>query len=269
MSTVVPVSVIMPSYNSEATIERALKSIFDQAVLPAEVVVVDDCSVDGTVALVASIAAAAPVRVELIALNKNQGAANARNVGLDAASSPVVAFLDSDDAWHRRKIEVQYELLKNDQQLFLISHRWILLEDVLQLNDLPIARHAATPISFGRLLYKNYFNTSTVMMRATPLRFDKNLRHSEDYDFWLAIAASGLKLARISEPLAAAFKGFYGESGLSRSLWRMESGELGCYRRLRSSGRIKTGQFMLACAFSLIKFASRVIRVWTRKFVRG
>ena len=258
----------MPSYNSEATIERALTSIFEQTVLPSEIIVIDDHSKDATSMMVSRIGVGSPIPIKLIRLASNHGAAHARNVGLDAASFGTIAFLDSDDAWHRRKTEIQFETLENNPQLFLIGHSMVKIDDVRQLNELPISSGATTSIPIGKLLHKNYFNTPTVMMRKTALRFDERLRYSEDYDFWLAAAASGLALAHLDAPLAAVFKDFYGASGLSSSLWKMEKGELGCYQRLFGRGRITTRQFLLAYLFSLAKFVYRAIRVLTRKFAR-
>ena len=100
------VSVIIPAYNGSAYIEEALASVFAQTLRPAEVIVVDDCSKDGTAALVERIAQSAPAAVRLIRQAKNSGGpALPINVGVAAASGEFVTVLDQDDAFLPNRIE--------------------------------------------------------------------------------------------------------------------------------------------------------------------
>lgn len=103
------VSVIIPVFNGEQTIKRALDSVFAQTFLNIEVIVVDDASSDNTAELVASYA---DDRLAIIRCPENQGAAAARNKGIEAAKGRWVAFLDSDDAWKPEKLSRQVELLE-------------------------------------------------------------------------------------------------------------------------------------------------------------
>ncbi|NAZ86416.1 glycosyltransferase family 2 protein [Kineococcus indalonis] len=93
------VTVVMPAMNRAHLIGRALESIARQGVAPAEVVVVDDASTDGT----ADVAEAAGARV--IRLEQNGGSGPARNLGVRAATTEWVAFLDSDDEWEPGHLE--------------------------------------------------------------------------------------------------------------------------------------------------------------------
>ena len=86
------VAVVIPTYNRVRLLERALRSVLDQARVADEIIVVDDGSTDGTAEAVADL----PVR---LVRQANAGAAAARNRGVREASSPWVAFLDSDDLW--------------------------------------------------------------------------------------------------------------------------------------------------------------------------
>ena len=99
-----PVSVVIPCYRCSLTIRRALASIAQQSLKPAEVILVDDASGDGTLAVLKELASSYPNWMRLIALETNRGAASARNEGWAAASQPFIAFLDADDTWHREKI---------------------------------------------------------------------------------------------------------------------------------------------------------------------
>ena len=89
-------SVLLPTWNAAATVERALASILDEVDVRLEFLVIDDASTDGTADLVASVAERDP-RVVLIRLPANGGVSNARNRGLEAARGTWLAFLDADD----------------------------------------------------------------------------------------------------------------------------------------------------------------------------
>jgi len=94
MKSDIEVSVVIPAYNNEKTIDACLKSVLLQSVAPAEIIVVDDGSTDSTVQR-----AAAYAGVKVIQLECNVGVQAARNVGINAAPSDWIAFLDADDVW--------------------------------------------------------------------------------------------------------------------------------------------------------------------------
>src|SRR5574340_1082572 len=107
-----PVSVVIPCYCCSETIGRALVSIASQTMLPQEVILVEDASPDGgeTLGKLRHLAGeyGETFIVKVIALKENCGAGSARNRGWEAAGQPYIAFLDADDAWHPKKIELQY-----------------------------------------------------------------------------------------------------------------------------------------------------------------
>lgn len=98
------VSVIIPAYNREATIARAMDSVLAQTLADLELIVVDDASTDRTAEVVA---AYADPRVRLLRHDTNRRAAAARNTGIRAARGQYVAFLDSDDVWFPDKLATQ------------------------------------------------------------------------------------------------------------------------------------------------------------------
>lgn len=102
------VSVIVPVFNGEKTIRRALDSVFAQTFANFEVIVVDDASSDRTVNLVEQYT---DKRLTIIRSAENRGAAAARNKGIAVAAGRRIAFLDSDDAWKPNKLTRQVELL--------------------------------------------------------------------------------------------------------------------------------------------------------------
>ena len=100
------VSVVIPVYNRESTVARALLSVVAQTLHDIEIIVVDDASTDGTVEVIRQIN---DPRVICIACDTNNGAAAARNRGIAAATGSFIAFLDSDDYWAPDKLERQLE----------------------------------------------------------------------------------------------------------------------------------------------------------------
>lgn len=104
------VSVIIPTYNRENEIARALKSVQDQTFQDYEVLVCDDASTDATRSVVTAYASR-DYRIHLLCLPKNQGAGAARNIGMEAAKGHYIAFLDSDDEWLPEKLECQVKVM--------------------------------------------------------------------------------------------------------------------------------------------------------------
>lgn len=104
MSNLLPVSVVIPAYNRADLLPRAVASIRAQTATPAEVIVVDDHSVDDT----AAVASALGVRV--ITHERNRGESVARNTAIAAADHPWIALLDSDDEWVPGHLEHVFRL---------------------------------------------------------------------------------------------------------------------------------------------------------------
>jgi len=102
------ISVVIPAYNAEKWIGRAITSVLKQTVKPAEVIVVDDGSHDGTNAVVKSMGD----RVRYIH-QANSGAALARNRGIEESNAEWLAFLDADDEWLPPWVSTQENILKN------------------------------------------------------------------------------------------------------------------------------------------------------------
>lgn len=108
----VPVSVIMPAFNAERYIAESIESILSQSFSPEEIIVVNDASTDGTVDVVRQYP-----QVKLVENTKNIGICATLNHGLEVASMPWIAFLDSDDLWAKRKLELQWQsILQKGEQ---------------------------------------------------------------------------------------------------------------------------------------------------------
>jgi glycosyltransferase involved in cell wall biosynthesis len=101
------VSVILPTYNREKLLRRAIQSVLDQTYRNIELIVVDDGSTDGTGAVVTALN---DPRIRYIRLEKNSGANVARNNGIRAARGDFIGFQDSDDEWFPNKLERQMQV---------------------------------------------------------------------------------------------------------------------------------------------------------------
>ena len=110
LSSVSTVSVIIPTYNRKHLIQPALESVLGQTYPQVELIVVDDCSTDGTADWIKQLYPT----VRLLRLDKNHGAAGARNRGISIAQGDYIAFLDSDDHWDTTFLERSISSLSQD-----------------------------------------------------------------------------------------------------------------------------------------------------------
>lgn len=264
--TAAPVSVVIPCYRCAGTIARAVDSVFTQSCRPAELFLVDDCSADGTLEALFRLRDSYPQAwITVISLPQNTGPASARNAGWEAATCPYIAFLDADDAWHRRKNELQLGWMLAHPEVALTGHACRVVEAGDEIGGCDAIGHA--PIEFKtvkglRLLLSNCFSTPCVMLkRDVPHRFASGKFCAEDYLLWCEICLSGLGCCWNSLPLAFLFKERYGSHGLSGKLWPMEKGELDCYARLHKSGYFGILALKLLQMISLLKFMKRVLMV--------
>ncbi len=105
------ISVVIPMYNRENTIETAIMSVLNQTVRPMEIIVVDDCSTDASVKVVKELRKKSKM-IRLIRLQRNSGAQVARNCGIKVAQGDWILFLDSDDELLNNAVEIQQEEVK-------------------------------------------------------------------------------------------------------------------------------------------------------------
>jgi glycosyltransferase involved in cell wall biosynthesis len=255
-----PVSVVVPCYRCAATVRRAFASIIQQVSRPAQVILVDDGSNDETLDVLLDIRRTfGEDWVRVIALNENRGAAAARNAGWKLASGEYVAFLDADDAWHPRKLEIQYAFMQARPEIALSGHGHARIADGTPLER-QLVRPGFRMVSLTRLLLSNRFITPSAMVRRDiPQRFLEGARYMEDHLLWLEIASSHAGVARLNETLAFVYKRPFGASGLSANLAAMEKAELSNYRLLREKGAISTAAMWVLQGYSLAKFPRRLL----------
>lgn len=186
---VAPVSVVIPSYNAGRFVGEAVESVLRQTLVPLEVIVVDDGSTDDTAAILGAFAG----RINYVR-QSNSGVSAARNRGVAAATQEWVAFLDADDVWHPRKIELQMRALARHSELVLLSagaFDW----PCDRMPSLPEGDGHVAAVSWAQLVVKNELPSSAVVARRSVLRaagsFDTQMQGPEDRDLWLRVAERG------------------------------------------------------------------------------
>lgn len=256
-----PVSVVIPCYNCAATLSRAFESVMAQSLPPAEVIFVDDCSTDHTLRVIEELVAVSP-SARVVRLQRNSGAAAARNAGWAVAIQPYVAFLDSDDSWCPDKISKQLAVMMSDPSIALSGH---LVGSVSGSGGAtPVIRR----ISLFRLMFRNCFLTPTVMVRRqSPHRFDEGLPVAEDYDLWLRIVADDGIAVLIDDALAVIHKRPYGAGGLSRQIWRMHWNVWRAFWGLRRKEKVGVVTFLFAAFYYTLKTIRKSVKSIAWKIV--
>ena len=253
------VSVVVPCYGCAETVAQAVESVFAQTARPLEMIAVDDASPDDTAqVLVAQQGACGADWLRIMRLPLNRGVACARNAGWAAARGKYVAFIDSDDTWHPRKIEIQHAFMQGNPAISISAHRTVRSERAAEPPPVPDEPAVSYPPARA-LLFRNLFGVRTVMLRRElPYRFREGRRHMEDHLLWMTMALRGERIAFLDAPLARIHKAPYGASGLSADLWLMEKGDLDNYRLLHRDGLISLPAMAGLQALSLAKFAKRL-----------
>lgn len=262
-----PVTVVIPCFKDADTIHRAVSSALEQTWPPSEVLIVDDASADKATSIVLQeIQSESSGVVRVIFLKDNCGPSVARNRGWQEASQPYIAFLDADDAWHPRKLELQMPIMMANGAPAISGHQRVIAGDSSEgvLRTPPGKRWF--DISTKQLLFRNWLPTSSVIVNASvAYRFNDERRHCEDYDLWLRIVTSGSRCSYIPIGLAAAFKAPFGEKGLGSQLSKMEVAQNSVYRELRSNSAISRSVYLMLRVWSAIRFARRITVATARR----
>jgi len=256
------VSVVVPTHDDAATIRRALDAALGQTLPPREVIVVDDASGDEGPALVARMAAEDP-RVRLERLGSNLGPATARNLGWHLAGGEWVAFLDADDWWHPRKLELQVAAMRRHPEWPLSGHRWVAAPGAgFAAREVEVA--GERPLGLRSLAIRNRLSTPTVMVRrAIPERFDARRMHAEDWDLWLRIVAAHGPAGWLDATLTALDKPAVSARGISAQASRMHRGELATVAAMRRAGAVGAPAALAWAAWMRAKRVRRALRAGT------
>lgn len=179
------VSIVTPVYNAERFIEQTILSVMTQTYTDWELLLIDDCSTDNSGKIIQRYAQQ-DKRIKYHRLQKNSGAAVARNTAIALAQGEYLAFLDSDDLWIANKLELQLFFMKSHDAIFVFSRiRMIDQQGKILKERIPIP----TIVSYKTLLKRTVIATSTVLIHRTRIgRFSMPLRRGgQDYATWLLL----------------------------------------------------------------------------------
>jgi glycosyltransferase involved in cell wall biosynthesis len=260
----VPVSVIIPTWRCAPLAAEAVASVYDQTWRPYEVIIVDDASGDGTVEQLQELTESYPTGwLKVVALERNGGPGSARNMGWDMANGNYIAFLDADDFWHPRKVELQYGWMTSRPDAAVSGTR------IVELNGQPAlnAVRQDDAVDFRRVnarqqLLRNRFGTSTVMLpRNIKQRFESGKRFSEDFLLWTSIILAGGSAYTTTAELCGRRKAPFGEGGLTGDLPAMLKGQLESYRALARNGLLRQTASQLYQSVAVGRYGVRCARV--------
>ncbi len=194
------VSVIMPVYNVEAFVAEAVRSVLDQSFTDFELIVVDDVSPDGSIAICESFG---DPRIHIVRHEVNRGLAGARNTGIRHARGAYLAFLDSDDFWHPEKLARHVDHLDGAPEVGVSFSRSAFVDadgtptrcyQMPRLRDIspghylcrnPIGNGSA-PVIRREVFAELQFDADLHGRPHAPF-FDETLRRSEDIECWIRI----------------------------------------------------------------------------------
>lgn len=184
------ISVIIPVYNAESTLETSINSVINQSIgfENIEVIIVNDKSTDTTKSIINQYCSQYP-NIIGIHLDKNSGfPGKPRNIGIEHATAPYLIFLDADDEYFPHAFEVYYKTIINENSdMVMGSHYWNLDNNKMKVRILHECDDKSDLININPLLNEKTFNMTTYYNVAPwgkifkkQLIIDKNIRFLED-----------------------------------------------------------------------------------------
>lgn len=189
------VSIIMPAHNAEKYIRQSIQSVINQSYQNWELIITDDASTDQTLEAIESFN---EDRIHILKLTQNVGAAIARNTSIERAKGDFMAFLDSDDLWHKDKLAKQIAFMQNNKISFSSTEYGNIDENGQLLN---ITQNHDQLDYDGILKYCP--GNSTVIYNTKQLGkfYIPNIRKRNDFVMWLQVIKSAKKLYGLPEVL--------------------------------------------------------------------
>lgn len=231
------ISVIIPMYNSEKTIKRALDSVYNQSTKESiEVIIINDGSADKSQDIVEKYIDDCHNndRSFILINQENHGVAYARNVGIKASSGEYIAFLDADDYFHSKKLEILILFFNEYSYIDIIGHSFLVnIHIFVNYNINEQLVKAKKKVTFFNLLLRNFATTPSVMFRnKVNTLFDESMRYTEDHDFFLRLSHKGFNIYFIDIPLVSLGREVLSNGGLSDNKLMMRIGEIKMYLKL-------------------------------------
>ena len=245
-----PISVIIPHYNRPQLLEEAIESVRSQTLPPAEILVVDDHSTAEVRSKLQKFRQIAKIHENPV----NVGAYATRNIGLELAGNEWVAFLDDDDLYHPRKLELQSAYLSSHPNCEVLGGP---LLHVTPDGDSQIwGYREPRRLQLRDALLNTASSTCTMLIRKSAYRkagcMDATFRHMGDLEFGIRLLGAGCQMEILPEPLVTYRHGGREELSLQwantcrahfriihkhRKLYRQEFGPMGAVQEYARRAR--------------------------------
>lgn len=194
------ISIITPVYNAKKYIDKTIASVQQQSYTNWEMILIDDCSTDGSDAIIKELASS-DERLRYYRNEANLGAAQSRNKALLLAKGRYVAFLDSDDLWDAKKLSIQIEYMKEHNVPFCFTACRVIDADGQPTGK---ERHVPSSVDFDTLLKGNVIPCLTVVLdRVAFSKIEMPSIGHEDYALWLSLLKECHHADGIDEVLAS------------------------------------------------------------------
>lgn len=198
------VSIIIPTYNCERFLVRAVDTALAQSYTDHEIIVVDDGSTDGTAELITQYEGRIRYYRQL-----NRGVSAARNLALEYSTGEFIAYLDADDMWYPHKLETQIAFLDSHKECGFVHTEVSVIDEDDKILHVCFNQETQRSVPQGNcltaLLSRCHIQTLTVMERRQCLDriggFDERLPIAQDYHHWIKVVGGGYAIGYIAEPL--------------------------------------------------------------------
>lgn len=257
-----PVSVIIPTFNREDVLGRAIESVLQQSLPAKEIIIIDDGSIDNTQQVIVALQRRATIPVSTL-FQKNSGVSAARNSGIRHASGEWIAFLDSDDAWLPDKLKNQAELIEQHPGYRLCHTQESWIRNGVRVNQMKKHAKSGGDI-FRQCLPLCVISPSSVVIHRALFEdiglFDETLPACEDYDLWLRICAHEAVLY-VDTPQILKYGGH--EDQLSRKHWGMDRFRIKALLKILQDPELETSQQQLV--YKTLLHKARILRLGAEK----
>ena len=232
------VSVVIPTFNRKNFLKKAIESVSKQTFSPHEIIVVDNGSSDGTLEMVNKEYPSVKTFVQNI-----PGVSATRNLGIKMSEGNWVAFLDSDDQWHREKLKLQLESISQEENKVFLSHT-----DETWYREEQIVNQKLKHRKRGGFIFEFCLPICCISPSSSLVKkeifdqigfFDESLEVCEDYDFWLRYC-SKYPVNFVDKKLTFKFGGHLDQ--LSKKNWGMDRYRISALEKLIGSNSLEKDQ---------------------------
>lgn len=241
------VSIITPSHNAGKFIAKTIESVLAQTYEQWEMIIVDDLSLDDSVAIVESYAQK-DSRIKLIRPEHKSGPAGARNIAIEASRGRYIAFLDADDLWMPEKLENQLNFMREHDLHFTYSSYKVINEEQEELTTF----QTLPEVSYKSMLKTCSVGCLTAVYDTHKLgkMYMPKLPKRQDYALWLAILKKSDNAKGLMEPLA-----YYriGQSSVSSNKATAAMWQWKVYRDVERLGLAKSAYYFVHYVYHGLK----------------